>query len=219
MSKKRNKKRKRKKSKTKRNFQLHREDITPEYDHIEFYKYSITNEPVNLIKIPQEIENEVEELFYKSQEKPEEAIGRLETLTKEYPSLPQLYNYLSIAYSRVGNIEKAEKITEINYKKNPGYLFAKLNYAEICIRKGELEKIPGIFDNKFEIKALYPERNVFHVTEVVGFWGVTGMYFALCGYTDKAKVCYKNLKEFVPDHPFTKKLGIHLEAIKFDLGT
>jgi hypothetical protein len=40
------------------------------------------------------------------------------------------YNYLSVAYSKVGDIEKAEEITKINIQKNPDYLFARLNYAE-----------------------------------------------------------------------------------------
>lgn len=89
-------------------------------------------------------------------------------------------------------------------------MFAKLNYAEICIQKGELEKMPEIFDNKFELKALYPKRNKFHITEAVGFWGVIGIYFALRGYTDQAQLYYKNLKELAPEHPFTQKLGMQL---------
>lgn len=211
MSKKRNLKRKQKKSSIRKKLQPRRTKIPLNTDYVVYNEYNITYEPINShIKIPEEIAEEVEELFYKSQERPEEAIERLETLIKEFPFIPLFYNYLSVAYSRIGNHEKAAKVSEINYKKNPTYLFAKLNYAEICIQKGELEKIPVIFNNKFEIKALYPERNEFHITEVVGFWGVIGIYFACLGYTDQAWVYHKNLKELAPEHPYTKKLGAQL---------
>lgn len=210
MPKKNKAKKKRKKSIREKSLHIHKQKSAPNKAYIAYYEYTITDEPLKLIKIPPELEKETEELFCKVYEKPEEVIGRLENLIKTYPNIPQFYNYLSVAYSRIGDYEKAEEVTESNYKKNPDYLFAKLNYAEICIQKRELEKIPEIFDNKFELKVLYPERNKFHISEVIGFWGVTGIYFALRGYTQQAQLCYKNLKQLAPKHPFTKKLGNRL---------
>ena len=84
-----------------------------------FYEYKITSEPIKNPQIPSEIEGEVEDLFYESQEKPREAIPRLELLIEKYPAVPPLYNYLSIAYARIGNNNKADEIIETNYKNNP----------------------------------------------------------------------------------------------------
>ena len=50
-----------------------------------------------------------------------------------------------------------------NYQINPSYLFAKVGYAQLCMHDDELDKIPEIFDKKYELKALYPERDFFHV--------------------------------------------------------
>ncbi|MGA1869465.1 MAG: tetratricopeptide repeat protein [bacterium] len=216
MSKKRNSRKRRKKSLKRSNPQLHRTEIPSTTTRLVSYDYNITDEPIkNLVKIPKEIEKEVEELFYKSQERPEEAIEPLETLIKDYPFIPQLYNYLGVAYSRIGDYRNAQKIAKINYEKNPHYLFAKLNYAEICLQKGEAEKIPEIFDNKFELKALYPKRNEFHITEVAGFWGVMGIYFSLIGFTEQAQLYYKLLKELAPENPYTKNLGFQLTCSSF----
>ncbi len=73
---------------------------------------------------------------------------------------------LSIAYSSIGEDDKAEVIIKKNYEQNPDYLFAKCNYAEICFHRGQIEKIPEIFNNKFDLKLLYPKRKRFHISEL-----------------------------------------------------
>ena len=40
-------------------------------------------------------------------------------------------------------------------------------YGDESLQKGEIEKIPEIFDNKFDLKMLYPNRNIFHISEYV----------------------------------------------------
>jgi hypothetical protein len=64
---------------------------------------------------------------------------------------------------------------------------------------GDLEKILEIFDGKFDLKLLYPNRNCFHVTEFAGFTGVACAYFAAIGKRDTAQLFYKSLLKVVPD--------------------
>ena len=203
MSKKRNKPKKKKKNRIKR-------VSSKKTSHLIFYEYTITDEPLSLYKIPAEIENEVEELYYKVQKKPGDTINRLETLLEKFPNIPQLYNYLSIAYSNIGDNESAEEVIRNSFRKNPDYLFGRLNYAEICINKGDFHKIPEILNNTYELKMLYPEREVFHISEVVGFFGVTGIYFHETGNTEQAMVCLKTLKRLAPEHPITNKLSTNI---------
>ena len=176
---------------------------------VEMLEYKITDEPIDIWDVPEEIAAEVEDIYNQTQTDPENVIPRLQELLDIYPNVPQLYNYLSVAYSQLGKKEETEKIVKKNYKINPTYLFAKLNYAEICMQKDNLDRVPEILEGKFDIKALYPHRDTFHITEVVGFWGVAGRYFAAIGETDTAKLFYNNLKELVPDHPYTKQLKHH----------
>jgi hypothetical protein len=172
-----------------------------------FSECTITTDPIELHKIPSEIEDEVEELFYDCQQDPGKAIPQLRALIEEYPAVPQLYNYLAVAYSAEGNEEMLREVAIWNYRNNPDYLFAKLNYAEVCLRDGNLEEIPDVFDNKFDLRELYPERDVFHLSEAVGFFGVVGSYLALSGRDEEARHYHRLMKKIAPGNPQTKRLG------------
>lgn len=184
-------------------------------------EFEITFDPLKddkVNKIPSEIENQVEELYYMVGERPREAIPRLEDLRKEYPNVPQLYNYLGIAYSAIHDNDKTDAITQENYERHPDYLFAKINYAEVCLHKGKTDLIPDIFENKFDLKMLYPHRDVFHIMEVTGFYGVLGLYFAAVGKPEVAISYYNLLRGIAPHHPFTKKLWRKLFISSFNKG-
>jgi hypothetical protein len=177
---------------------------------LQYISFDITDEPMDDPTVPEELMEELNTLFQKLIKSPASIIPRLEELLEKYPGVPKLYNFLSAAYTKTGDIVKAGQYTEENYRKNPDYLFAKLNYAELCIQEGRHEKIPEILNHQFVIKLLYPERNVFHITEVVGFTGVIGHYFALEGNMQQVEICYRTLKDLAPHHPYTKKLGRYL---------
>jgi len=173
-----------------------------------YSEYEITSEPLEnkaFKRLPAHIRDRAEELHDMVYSKPKEVIPELSNFIKTYSNVPMFYNYLSAAYSRIGDTENAEAVALKNYKKNPDYLFARLNYAQICLRKGETEKIPEIFNNKFDLKQLYPRRSKFHVSEVAGFMGVTGMYFAIIGERETAKLCYRALKQIVPRNQITRQ--------------
>ena len=180
-------------------------------DTLQVISYQITfdaMEPVT--KIPRAVEKQLTELHALVHDNPKEAIPRLEALKDKYPDTPVLYNYLGMAYSGVGNGEKSEAIARENYQRNPGYLFAKVNYAEICLQKGEYEEIPRIFNHKYDLKLLYPLRDEFHISEVVGFMGIIGTYFAETGEFETADRYYQILEQLAPDHPITTQLGVKL---------
>jgi len=124
------------------------------FDGIGIVEYEITEEPIHdraYKKLPTHVRGQIDELYFVVHENPGQAVVPLEDLIKKYPDIPPLYNFLSIAYSSIGEDDKAEVIIKKNYERNPDYLFAKCNYAEICFQKGQVQKIPGIFNNKFDL--------------------------------------------------------------------
>ena len=181
---------------------------TPE--GVRFVEYEITSETIQdrrYQQLPEYVKDTIDRLHFEAQRKPRQAIPELEKLVETYPDIPVLYNYLGVAYSLSGNQQKAEEIVLENIKRNPNYLFARLNYAEICLAKHEYKKVKEIFDNKLELSLLYPHRKRFHTSEVIGFMSVIGRYLLGIGERDAAEKYYELLKKISPDSLQTKQLG------------
>ena len=69
----------------------------------------------------------------------------------------------------MGNTQKAEEVNRWIVAEHPDYLFGKINLATEYWKKGEIDKIPEVLGEALDIKALYPERDIFHIDEVVNF--------------------------------------------------
>lgn len=146
----------------------------------------------------------MDDLYEWAQSAPKRAIPELEQLVADYPHIPTFYNHLSVAYFNTGDIERAEAVVLETYRRHPQYLFAKTNYAQFCLRNGEIEKIPDIFNYKFDLKLLYPHRNRFHITEFVNFAGIMCRYFHAIGEQETADLFYQSLKRVAPRDRMTK---------------
>lgn len=137
---------------------------------------------------------------------PDQMIPELIALMQTYPDIPVFYNYLSVAYAQIGKFEERNAVMMECYERFPDYLFGRINYAEICLENGEIDKIPEIFDGKFDLSLLYPQRSTFHISEYASFAGIIGVYCVLIGERTAAKLYYKTLRRMVPRHPATRKL-------------
>jgi hypothetical protein len=153
------------------------------------YKITASNEVVHkLYGITPEIQEKLEELGIKVYKKKNSAIKELNDLIKKYPSVPQFKNYLSTLYDMQGNYFMAAEINRRIVSLHPEYLFGKLNEANISIGKGEYHQVPEILGDAMEIKAIYPERDEFHVGEVIGFMQTAFNYFIGIEDTEQAQV-------------------------------
>jgi tetratricopeptide (TPR) repeat protein len=169
-------------------------------------QYEIVEEPIGIAEMPDEIVEVLEELQFLIFQMPDKAIPQIEDWIEKYPENPKLYNFLAVAHDRAGNYEKAEELSIEIIKRFPDYLFAKINYAQFCLKNDEIDKIPSIFNNKFDLQMLYPRRNKFHITEFSGFMGIMGIYFFKKGDKEQAKYYYDLLKQIAPKYPLTKQL-------------
>lgn len=184
---------------------------------LRFSQYAIVYDPITdqySDLVPPEIEKEINELYFLVSENPQKAITRLNELRIQHPEHPRICNYLAKAYLRVKDSEKMIEVIEENYRRNPDYLFAKINYGEICLHRGDVQKIPIIFDHKFDLKTLYPERDEFHVTEAVSFFGLLGIYFLKINDIEQAKRMLKMLEDIDPDAEMTRVLKRRIRGIK-----
>ena len=103
-------------------------------------------------------------------------VRKLDKLAKEHPNLPQLRNYLSVAYKEIGQYDKAVEVNEELLRDFPNYLHAKLNAANFCFQKGEPDEALKYLGEQLDLKSLYPERDEFHFSEVQAYYYTTVTY-------------------------------------------
>ncbi|MCU7489950.1 MAG: hypothetical protein HF309_04120 [Ignavibacteria bacterium] len=148
----------------------------------------------------------LEELHFMSKESPRRAIRKLRTAISQYPNVPEFYNYLYIAARLAYGEIESFKVTLKALEKFPDYFFAKMGLAEHFLDTGELEKIPEIFNNKFDIKQLLPGREVFHISEVQAFLAILIQYYAKSDNFGAADKYFSQLESVNPESPFLDEL-------------
>lgn len=127
------------------------------------------------------------------------AIPKLLKAIEEYPENPQLKNYLSVLYGQINNFDKMYEINHRIVDEHPNYLFGKINLAHEYIKKGEVDKVVLILGETLDLKALYPERDTFHINEVLSFHKCLVFYFTAIGNIDQAQLCYDLMENIAPD--------------------
>jgi tetratricopeptide (TPR) repeat protein len=185
---------------------------------LQLTNYEISSEPLGdtaYDRLPQSVKDEMEQLYYLLRKKPRETIPRLLPLIEQHPEVPQLYNYLHSAYQLLHDRENAQRILDEMLARFPDYLFGRLAYARDCLERGDLDKVSEIFEGKFDLKLLYPDRERFHVSEVLNFGAVMAWYFHAKGDHKRAEMYYNLLQQIDPTHETTKvtKQLLHPSAI------
>jgi tetratricopeptide (TPR) repeat protein len=185
-------------------------------------KYSITEDPQFQYKrlgIPSELADQLEDLAIECQNKSNKKItAKLQKFIEQYPFVPQLKNYLQVAYSYQGMVDKAREVKQRTLAEHPDYLFAKLNAANDCISNSEFDKVLEILGSTLEIEDLYPERDLFHITEVLNFYRTVILYHAATEDLEKAESCLKLLKDIAPEDEVTQQAELSILTLRMKKG-
>lgn len=176
-----------------------------------FISYEISDEPMPdsaYARLPEQIQEQLDTLYHEVLlQKPAAAVAVLKPLIEQYPDVPQLYNYLYIAYQKLGDRRHAQQVLQETLERFPDYLFGRIAYATDCLQRGEAEKVPEIFEGKYELKLLYPKRKRFHIAEVLGFYSVMAWYFHAQGEPSRAEMYYELMRQLDPEHRNTRFIG------------
>ena len=184
------------------------------------FEYEITDDPefINeLFRIPEEVQLQFPSLHAEALEGGEKVIGRLKKLIERYPGIPQLKNYLSVAYHSSGLSDEAYKINRQIVMEHPDYLFGKLNLAYEYYNGEQYDRIPEVLGKVMELKDLYPERDRFHLGEVTGFLKAAILYFCATGELEEADRRYEIMEEISPDHPDTEQVFPHIVKARLEI--
>jgi DNA-binding Lrp family transcriptional regulator len=102
-------------------------------------------------------------------------------------------------------------------EKHPNYLFALINKAHEYYNKEEYSKMPRFLGETMELKDLYPEREKFHLEEVVSFYYATILYFSAMREMDAAHSRLDVLRKIAPDHNKTEHALYIIMAMNLEI--
>lgn len=157
-------------------------------------------------KLPSEIREAMPGLHALVRDDPRAAVTKLRALIEREP-LPMFYNWLSAAYSGLRDVEAVNDVVRENYRRNPNYLFARVNYAELCIHTGDFASAREALGAGFDLRPLLGGRKRAHISEFTGYFYAVGLYHLEAGNLDAAEEAYELLKNVGPDEPPTEELG------------
>lgn len=129
-----------------------------------------------------------------------DAKQRLERYIRQYPHLPQLKNYLAVYYFRHNEKDKIAALNQEALAQHPDYLFARVGVAIDLYQEGRWTEMLPLLGEKLELNALYPERTVFHVSEVITYYGAVALYLNAAGKSGKAWELLEHLEPVAPGH-------------------
>jgi len=150
------------------------------------------------------------ELLQVCQLKPRAVYKEVKAFCEKRSAIPEVANLLTFAHIQNHRIVEAEKLIKETYLNHPEYLFAKINYADQCIRKRKLDEVEKIFET-FDLRELCPDREMFHTSEFRGFMIMMAYYRLARKERELALPYFRMAKEIEPNHPSV----IHLEKKLF----
>jgi tetratricopeptide (TPR) repeat protein len=129
------------------------------------------------------------------------SVGLLEDLLRQYPDVQFLTNFLHMAYVQAGRTADADALVKRAFKQHPTYLFAMVDYANMLFEQGKLDEGLAVFGGRFDLRAVQPGREVFHISEFVAFVTTSAKCASEMGNVTAVRATAEMLDEIVPEHP------------------
>jgi tetratricopeptide (TPR) repeat protein len=136
---------------------------------------------------------------------PHTAVTELRAWIAREPN-PMFFNWLGAAYGELEDGAAVKETVRENFQRYPLYLFARLNYAELCLRDGDLPGAREALGSSLDLRAAVGGRRRVHVSEVAGYYYAVGLYHFKAGDLDAAESAYDLLAELAPDERGTEAL-------------
>ncbi len=169
--------------------------------------YTITTDPFFFNEqnaITPELSRKLEQYHQMALDGKKSSIQKIIDAIEQHPDNPQLKNYLSVLYGELNETQKMYDVNKWIIAEHPNYLFGKLNLANEYYLKKEYNKMQDVLGHQMELKTLYPDRETFHLNEVISFLKCTVLYFTAIGDIKQAEIRYEIMHELAPDSTDTE---------------
>ncbi|WP_198416690.1 DUF1186 domain-containing protein [Marinilabilia rubra] len=170
-------------------------------EELGFYLTDSPDEPDVIHPVPDSLSPQLDKIHRKAIKGKKYYIPTLLKLIDQYPDVPLLKNHLQVLYTNTDQPDKAEEVLNEIISKHPDYFFGKIGLATKYINEKKFELVPDVLGESFDLKALYPERQVFHIKEVTSMLAASIIYYCLTDQPDKAREKHDILMEIAPDSP------------------
>lgn len=105
---------------------------------------------------------------------------------KEHPDVPNLKDMLHLAYIQQKKFEIASRLGQVILQEHPQYVLFRTRMAEFELDNGKPERVPEWLGKDLELDMLYPDRELFHVEEVLLYYAVVVKYYMTMERTDES---------------------------------
>jgi len=134
-------------------------------------------------------------LYELAQDRPKEALKHL-----EQPNTPESANLKAFVLLQMKKLPEAERLIEENFIHYPDNFSAKINYADLCLRRKKWKEIPKIFHST-DLGKLYPDKNILQASEFRGFMVLMSHYHSALRKYKLAEQFYILAVKADPLHP------------------
>jgi len=139
------------------------------------------------------------------------AIKPLEELVSTSPHLPRAQNHLYTLYMMCGKRRKARRLLRELRKNHPDYLFGITNESnQLVQQKKDTDAARRLMGERLLLQDLYPERKVFHVSEVMSYYQSAVLLLLEEGDIEGAEERHGILMEIDPEHSITERVTEHI---------
>jgi uncharacterized protein YecA (UPF0149 family) len=168
------------------------------------FSFAISDSPEiinSLYFVDEHAQKLLQETFRDVNRKKKSAEGKLYEYIKEYPELPQFKNRLASYYQLSGKREKAKEISLLTLQQHPDYLFGKITLALEYYFENNFDEMLPLLGSRLELDALYPEKKIFHVSEVMNYYKMVALYLNAVDSSAEAWDVIDRMEAACPGHP------------------
>ena len=98
------------------------------------------------------------------------AVPEIRRVMSQFPRVPKLLNYLHVTHMVRKEIRQAEAVLKQLAEEHPDYLFARVALSTKALDKDQSEKAATYLGPTLDIQDLYPQRDLFHVSELRNYY-------------------------------------------------
>lgn len=165
--------------------------------------------------LPEATRTRLEQLLELVYQTPKSVISELRDLMALHPNLPCLMNWLinCLRSGTAAERREALKLSQELFHRMPNYLFARTTLSELWLEEGEVEKAAElVFTPGYVFTRLYPDRKVFHISEIRHWFYLCARIKICLGEPEAAKGYRDILAQLEPDSPAVRHLDAMLNA-------